>query len=165
MFLSLLTISTWNVRCPVTSMAVKEKYKLGIEELRIVQLREQIEQMQSDRFICQVIGVNLVEVGVGYAKVELDILKKHMNGIGICQGGVLFSIADYAVATASNYGGKSVVSLDMSISFCKAITLGKITAEAYETCRTGSTNVGTVMVYDDMRRLICILCTRGYVLH
>ncbi len=120
--------------------------------------------MLADKFICQTVGVELTSVGVGSARAELLLRPEHMNGVGICQGGVLFSLADYALAAASNYNEESVLSLDVSISYCKAVKSGRIVAEAREICRTRSTVVGDAEIRDDQGQLICVARSRGYVL-
>ena len=139
------------------------------EELNLANLSEaqkrQLERMRADRFICDLIGVRLTEVGEGRAVAALTLTDLHMNGVGICQGGVLFSIADYALAAAFNYTEESVVSMDVSISYCKSAKVGmKITAEATETVRTRSTTVGEVTVKDEQGRILCLARGRGYVL-
>ncbi len=124
---------------------------------------KQLERMLADRFICQTVGVKLVEAGVGRAVAELTIGPEHMNGLGVCQGGVLFSLADYAWAAATNYD-EAVVSLDAFVSFCKSSTSGKLIAEARETSRSRSTTVGDVEVRDEEGRTICLVRARGYIL-
>lgn len=137
--------------------------KLNLDSLAESHKR-QLDLMLADKFICNVVGVKLTEVGVGSAKAELELRPEHMNGLGICQGGVLFSLADYAMAAASNYSEESVVSLDVSISYCKSVSSGRLVAEARETDRTRSTTIGDVVVKDDQGRVICIGRSRGYVL-
>ena len=126
--------------------------------------KKQLERMLADRFICQTIGIKLVEAGVGNAVAELTIGPEHLNGVGLCQGGVLFSLADYAWAAASNYNEESVVSLDVSISYCRSATSGRLIAKAHEISRTRSTTIGDVVVLDERGRTICLARARGYVL-
>ena len=42
----------------------------------------------TDRF-AQSIGAQLTEVREGYAKAELTVEERHLNGAGVCQGGVM----------------------------------------------------------------------------
>lgn len=126
--------------------------------------QKQMERMLSDKFICQTVGATLLEVSIGEAKAELELRPNHMNGVGICQGGVLFSLADYVLAAASNYSDESVVSLDVSISFCKAVKSGRIIAEAHEICRTRNTVIGDAIIRDEQGRTIAMARGRGFVL-
>ena len=87
---------------------------------------------ENDRLV-KLLGVEIEEVREGYAKVSLRVEEKHMNAAGVCQGGVIFTLADLAFALASNSHGKVALALEMSISYLKAVPLGeRLTAEAKE---------------------------------
>ena len=138
--------------------------KLDLESLPEAQ-RKQLERMTADKFICDLIGIRLTSVGNGSATAELTVTSMHLNGVDICQGGALFSLADYALAAAFNYTDESVVSLDVSISYCKPAKSGtRLVAEAKETVRTRSTTVGEVIVKDQDGRIICLARGRGFVI-
>ncbi|MBQ9371456.1 MAG: PaaI family thioesterase [Thermoguttaceae bacterium] len=138
--------------------------KLDLESLPEAQ-RKQLERMTADKFICDLIGIRLTSVGNGSATAELTVTPMHLNGVDICQGGALFSLADYALAAAFNYTDESVVSLDVSISYCKPAKSGtRLVAEAKETVRTRSTTVGEVVVKDQDGRIICLARGRGFVI-
>ena len=120
--------------------------------------------MLADKFICNLLGVELLEVGVGTARAELTVKPEHMNGVGVCQGGVLFSIADFAFAAACNYAEEPVLGIEVSISYCKSVKTGKIVAEAKEISRSRSTTVAEMRVTDEAGTLLCVARGRGYVL-
>lgn len=124
----------------------------------------QLERMRADKFVCDVVGVRLTEVGVGTARAELTLRPDHMNGVNICQGGVLFTLADFAIASACNYTEAPVVVGEMSISFCKSAKTGKIIAEAREISRSRSTTVGEATVRDESGKVLCVARARGFVL-
>ncbi len=84
-----------------------------------------------DRF-AKFVGIEIVEVNKGRAKVKLEIREEHLNGVNIIHGGVLFSLADYAFAIASNSHGNVAVAINSTISFIKAVDRGTIFAEAIE---------------------------------
>ena len=56
----------------------------------------------------------------GVAKVSMTIDDRHHNALGGVMGGVLFALADYALAIACNTNQPNSVSVDHSISFMKA---------------------------------------------
>jgi acyl-CoA thioesterase len=77
------------------------------------------------------LGVNILEVKDGYAKLSLKITKEHTNSLGAAHGGVIFALADCAFAESSNYGDKVAVAVQVSINFLKPAFEGDtITAEA-----------------------------------
>ncbi|MDD2568268.1 MAG: PaaI family thioesterase [Clostridia bacterium] len=86
------------------------------------------ERMTADRHI-QELGVKLAEASPGYAKTVMIINEKHLNGMGVTHGGVVFSLADYAFAAAANAERKPSVAATVSISFLKTTQKGdKLTA-------------------------------------
>ncbi len=125
---------------------------------------KQIEVMMKDKFICELIGIKLEETGKGFARAGLEIRENHLNGVGIVQGGVIYSIADYAFAAASNYSEEKVVGVDTSISFVRAVSGGRIYAEAEEVSRSRSFAVCRVRVFDGGGNLLAVMNARGYVL-
>jgi acyl-CoA thioesterase len=77
------------------------------------------------------LGVKILEVKDGYAKLSLKITKDHTNSLGAAHGGVIFALGDCAFAEASNYGDKVAVAVHVSINFLKPAFEGDtITAEA-----------------------------------
>ena len=133
-------------------------------EISYVGAEKQRERMLADKFICNLLGVELIEAGVGTARAELTLRPEHMNGVGVCQGGVLFSIADFAFAAACNYAEEPVLGIEVSISYCKSVKTGKIIAEAKEIARSRSTAVAEMRVTDEAGTLLCVARGRGYVL-
>ncbi|MCR5250722.1 MAG: PaaI family thioesterase [Lachnospiraceae bacterium] len=95
-----------------------------IEEIR--------EFFGRDRFACGLTGIYVEEASPGYGKVSLRIEDKHLNGSGRVMGGVYFTLADLAVAVATNqdFDDDLSVALTGQISFIGTVTEGMIYAEA-----------------------------------
>ena len=77
-------------------------------------------------------GVELLEVGKGYAKARMEIKPMHLNGGGVCQGGAIFTLADLAFAVATNSHGKLTFSINSAINIFKSESKGFLYAEAKE---------------------------------
>ena len=90
-----------------------------------------VDLMTADKFV-EFCGITLDEIGPGYAKTSVTIDNRHLNGAGIIQGGVLFTLADYALASAANSREKVSVSIETSMSFIKGVSSGKAFAVAKE---------------------------------
>lgn len=87
---------------------------------------------QADHF-ANSIGAQLVEVREGYARAELTVEDRHLNGAGVCQGGVMFTLADLAFAAVANSHGILSVGVQNSISYIKSAQLGDLlSAECFE---------------------------------
>lgn len=88
---------------------------------------------KGDRFAAS-IGAQLTELREGYAKSELTVEERHLNGGGVCQGGVIYTLADLAFAGVTNSHGKLTLGVNNSITFLKSAQLGdRIKAECVET--------------------------------
>lgn len=61
-------------------------------------------------------GMTVTETTDTTATTEMTVDKRHLNGVGMCQGGALFTLADLAMAAVTNQTGKSV-STDANIRF------------------------------------------------
>ncbi len=93
------------------------------------------------------LGIEIVKVGPGYSRLKMKIRKEMMNGFNICHGGVIFSLADSALAFASNGYGNVAVAIDTSISFTAKVFEGDLLhAEAEEQSRNNKTGVYNVLV-------------------
>lgn len=101
-----------------------------------------------DRF-ARLLGIELLEVGPGYAKATMPVNDEHKNGLGIAHGGAVFSLADVAFAAASNSRGAAAVAINVSISYVCAGKEGLLTAEARETSLTPKLATYQVTITDE----------------
>lgn len=111
--------------------------------------------MAGDRWAAAA-SARLVEVRPGYARTALRLRDEHMNGVDTAQGGLIFTLADYAFAACCNSHGTVAVALDVSITFCRAAVKGVLTAEALEESKTRRTSVCTVRVTDEEGSLVAL---------
>ena len=86
---------------------------------------------EKDRFAAFV-GIKLVEVKPGYAKASLEITDKHLNAVNMVQGGVIFTLADFAFEAASNSYGEVSVGINANISYFRSPKGKTLIAEAKE---------------------------------
>jgi acyl-CoA thioesterase len=92
--------------------------------------------MGKDAF-SQWLGITLVQVAPRSVTVSLTVRDDMVNGFGLCHGGVTFSLADSALAFASNTHGRVTVSIENSITYPKRIAVGDVlTAVAEEESAT-----------------------------
>ena len=68
--------------------------------------------VENDLF-AQHVGIELIEVAPGTAKARLKVCRHHLNGVGLTQGGVVFTLADLAFAAASNAYGFVAVAINV----------------------------------------------------
>lgn len=78
-------------------------------------------------------GIQLTEVGEGYARACMVVEARHLNGGGVCQGGAIFTLADLAMAAAANSHGSLCLGINAQIHFVSSGRLGDVlTAECHE---------------------------------
>jgi acyl-CoA thioesterase len=109
--------------------------------------RRSAEAMWADDRASKWIGMRLEEVGPGRARLSLDVRYDHLNGHGICHGGVIFALADSAFAFACNSHNRVAVAQHNSISYLSPGKGGEtLVAEAREVSLTGRSGLTDVTV-------------------
>jgi acyl-CoA thioesterase len=71
--------------------------------------------MENDHF-SQWLGIVRLEEREGYCRLQMTVRPEMCNGFGIAHGGITYSLADSALAFASNSRGKHALSIETSIS-------------------------------------------------
>lgn len=72
------------------------------------------------------LGIELVEVGPGACRARMRVRDDMLNGFGVCHGGVTFSLADSALAFASNTHGRVTVSVENAIGYPAPVRSGDV---------------------------------------
>ncbi|MEC9248144.1 MAG: hydroxyphenylacetyl-CoA thioesterase PaaI [Pseudomonadota bacterium] len=104
----------------------------------------------------QKLGISLEKVEVGYAILKMTVKDWMIQGHNVCHGGFIFSLADTAMAYASNSRNKVNVAMSANIDFLRPAELEEtLTAVANEGNQTRNTGMYDVKVYGSSRRLIC----------
>ena len=80
-----------------------------------------VAQMLQNDFFSKWLGIKVIKVTAGYCKLKCKVKKDSLNGFGIAHGGFTYSIADSALAFASNSNGIKSLSVETSISHVKKI--------------------------------------------
>ena len=71
--------------------------------------------MSSDAF-SNWLGIEVLEISLGYCKLRCTVEDEMLNGFKIAHGGITYSLADSALAFASNSRGNQCFSIETSIS-------------------------------------------------
>lgn len=111
------------------------------------------EFIENDKF-AKSVGIELLEVSLGYAKAKMEIKDIHHNSINTVHGGAIFTLADFTFAVAANTHNKMSVALNVNISFLKAISEGVLIAEAQEISVNPKIATYKILVSNDLGELI-----------
>jgi acyl-CoA thioesterase len=103
---------------------------------------EQIMQQMMERdLFSQWLNIQVVATGEGTCHLRMVVRKEMCNGFGIAHGGITYSLADSALAFASNSRGRHALSIETSISHLRALKPGNeieaIAKELHLSYRTG----------------------------
>ena len=103
------------------------------------------------------LGVELLEIRPGYARVAMKVRRELTNGHGICHGGYIFLLADTAFAYSCNSHNQRTVAAGASIEFLAPAHEGDLlTAEGIEQHRAGRSGVYDMRVTDQNGKLIAL---------
>ncbi len=82
---------------------------------------EVVQTMYENDEFSKWLGIKVIESSEGKSVLKMTVRKEMLNGFGIAHGGISYSLADSALAFASNSHGKKAVSIETSISHIKPI--------------------------------------------
>ena len=96
------------------------------------------------------LGMQLVEVGPGTARVSMIVRPDMVNGHDLCHGGLIATLADSTFALACNSRGRVTVAAGFSIDLLAPARLGQtLHAEAREVSLRGRSGIYDVTVRAD----------------
>ncbi len=93
------------------------------------------------------LGMEIVEIGSGWATLSMTVQPHMVNGQRIAHGGFIFTLADSAFAFACNTHNERVVAAQGNITFIRPGKLGdRLVATAREISRSGRSGIYDVRV-------------------
>jgi|SRR6185312_2558771 len=85
-----------------------------------------VDTMFTNDPFSQWLGIERVKIEPGHCILKMQIRKEMLNGFSIAHGGIAFSLADSALAFASNSHGRKSLSIETSISHTVSLQEGDI---------------------------------------
>ncbi len=123
------------------------------------------EHMYARDNATQGLGITLLDVRPGYARMQMRVRADMLNGHAICHGGFIFTLADSTFAFACNSYNVQTVAAGCSIEFlAPAFEDDLLQAEAVEQSRSGKTGVYDVVVTNPAGRKIALLRGKSHQL-
>lgn len=108
------------------------------------------ETMWAEDAASQGLGMEILDVGPGTAKLAMTITASMVNGHGTAHGGYIYTLADSAFAFACNSYNERAVAAHCSITYIKPGKMGKrLVATAQETSRFGRSGIYDVEISQD----------------
>ncbi len=109
------------------------------------------------------LGISVVDISPGHSVVEMVVTGQHANGHGVCQGGIIATLADTAFAHAANSYNRVTVAQGFSVDFVRPADIGEtLSAVAKEQHRGTRTGVYQVSVYDSAGKLVALFSGKSF---
>ena len=110
--------------------------------------RRSTEAMWRGDRASRMLGMRVIEVGPGTARVSMLVREDMINGWDLCHGGLVASLADSAFAVACNSRGQVTVAAGFDITFLEPGRLGdELVAAAAERAVRGRSGIYDVTVF------------------
>lgn len=94
--------------------------------------------MMADDPFSRWLDIEVEKVKPGFVKLSMTVGPEMLNGFGVAHGGIAFSLADSALAFASNSHGKVSLALENNISFMRKLSEDDVLTATTEELSLGS---------------------------
>jgi acyl-CoA thioesterase len=109
--------------------------------------RATADSMYESDACSRALGLELLEVRPGYARMRMLVRDDFLNGHKICHGGLIFTLADSTFAFACNSYNINTVASGCAIEFLRPVHGGDVlTAEATEQVVSGRSGIYDIRV-------------------
>jgi acyl-CoA thioesterase len=109
----------------MTRRTTRPPERAGRKTAQVLAERVVAGMMAKDEF-SKWLGITVVDVRPRRATVRATVRPEMVNGFGVAHGGIAFSLADSALAFASNTHGKITMSIDNAITYPRAVHVGDV---------------------------------------
>ncbi len=117
---------------------------------------------EGDKFV-KLAGIKIQSVDETRAVISAEIKDEHLNANGFVQGGMLYTLADFAFAVLGNFLHTQAVTQGGHVQYLRPAKTSYITATATEIEHVGHNTVSQVIVRDDKDQIVCVCHFNGFV--
>ena len=116
-----------------------------------------VNQMIENDAFSKWLGIEIIKIEKGFSELQMKLRDEMTNGFKIAHGGITYSLADSALAFASNSHGRKCVSVETSISHTKSCAPGDvITAKAIEKSVTNKIAIYEVNITNQKDEVVAL---------
>lgn len=116
-----------------------------------------VQKMMNGDAFSQWMNVKILRIQPGECTLQIDIQPEMVNGFSIAHGGISYSLADSALAFASNSYGKQCVSIETSISHTRPAKINDtLTATCKELNRGKTIGIYEVTVTNQEEKIVAL---------
>jgi acyl-CoA thioesterase len=103
------------------SPAIQRGMNINIKNVSKSKASRIVDAMMEKDHFSQWLGIIRLEEREGYCRLQMVVRPEMCNGFEIAHGGITYSLADSALAFASNSKGKHALSIETSISHIRPL--------------------------------------------
>ncbi len=108
------------------------------------------------------LGIEIVEVTAGHATASMEVRSEMVNGLDICHGGLIFTLADTTFALAGNSHNMVAYAMGCHIEYLRPALMGdRLKAQATEMDRTRNTGSYVVSVTNQDNKTVAVFHGRS----
>jgi len=116
-----------------------------------------VTKMYENDAFSQWLGIKVLKTGEGTSELRMKVRKEMLNGFYIAHGGITYSLADSALAFASNSHGRKSVSVETSISHTVACKEGdELIATAKELSLSNKIGVYDITITNQDKTVVAL---------
>lgn len=98
-----------------------------------------VQKMMDNDAFSKWMGIEILSVAPGAVKLRMKVRPEMVNGFKVSHGGIAYSLADSALAFASNSYGRVALALENNISYLKKVNAGDVLNAETEELSIGKT--------------------------
>lgn len=103
------------------------------------------------------LGLELGATAPGSAVATLTVGEHHCNGLGVCHGGFIFTLADTAMAFATNDSNNRAFATNAEIDFIEAARVGDVlTARCQRIVERGKASISDTVVTNQNDGIVAV---------
>lgn len=121
-----------------------------------------VDRMLNNDPFSKWLGIERIKDGAGMSVLCMTVRKEMLNGFDMAHGGITYSLADSALAFASNGHGIKSVSIETSISHTKSVKEGDVLT-AIATEKNITTRIGVYEIEVKNQKLETVALFKGTV--
>jgi len=119
--------------------------------------RRVVAHMMSKDAFSRWLGIEVLESRPRGSTIRMRVRPEMVNGFGVAHGGIVFSLADSALAFAANAHGRLTLAVENSISYPAPINVGDVlTADAIEESGTNRLAFYRVTVTNERDAIVAL---------
>jgi len=116
-----------------------------------------VDKMYNNDRFSQWLGIERIEDDAGKSVLRMTIRKEMLNGFDIAHGGIAFSLADSALAFASNSHGRKSVVIEAGISYPTPVKEGDVlTTMAEEVSLTNKIGIYNITITNQDNKKVAL---------